>query len=131
MIDALGPVAIDTLATDPAILVGLGGAIGAILRHRLYLAVSDDRFPWPTLLVNVLGSFVFGLVAFAGAGEATMQFVALGICGAFTTFATFSVETVGLWERGDRRTAVWNAASNLVLSLAAIGLSWGVVAVVG
>ena len=112
---------------EPAHLVGTGGAIGALLRHWMYLQFSSERFPWPTLAVNVLGSFVFGLATFLGAGESAIQFVGIGICGAFTTFSSFSVETVQLYERGDRLLAVANAAGNLVLSLVAIGAAWGLV----
>ena len=117
-----------TFDPEPAHVVGTGGAIGAVLRHWVYLEFSSDRFPWPTLAVNVIGSFVFGLAMFAGAGESTLQFVGIGICGAFTTFSSFSVETVQLYERGDRLLAVVNAAGNLALSLLAIGLAWGLVA---
>ncbi|ELY46842.1 fluoride efflux transporter FluC [Natronorubrum tibetense] len=117
-----------TFDPEPAHVVGTGGAIGAVLRHWVYLEFSSDRFPWPTLAVNVIGSFVFGLAMFAGAGESTLQFVGIGICGAFTTFSSFSVETVQLYERGDRLLAVVNAGGNLALSLLAIGLAWGLVA---
>lgn len=112
----------------PAHLVGTGGAIGAVLRHWVYLQFSSERFPWPTLAVNAIGSFVLGLAVFAGVGESTAQLVGIGACGSFTTFSSFSVETVQLYERGDRLRAVVNAAGNLLLSLAAIGLAWGVVA---
>nr|WP_238386862.1 CrcB family protein [Natrialba swarupiae] len=115
---------------EPAHVVGTGGAIGAVLRHGIYLHLSSERFPWPTLAVNVIGSFVFALAIFAGAGESTIQLLGIGACGAFTTFSSFSVETVQLYERGDRRLAVVNAAGNLVLSLAGIGVAWLVVAVV-
>ncbi|SEH16934.1 CrcB protein [Natronorubrum sediminis] len=114
---------------EPAHVVGTGGAIGALLRHWVYLQFSSERFPWPTLAVNVLGSFVFGLATFLGAGDTTIQLVGIGICGAFTTFSSFSVETVQLYERGDRLLAVANAAGNLGLSLCAIALAWGVVSV--
>ena len=113
-----------TFDPEPAHIVGTGGAIGAILRHLIYLRFSSDRFPWPTLAVNVVGSFGFGAAIFAGAGETTIQLVGIGICGAFTTFSSFSVETVQLYERGDRLLAVANAAVNLALSLAAIGIAW-------
>ncbi|WP_121743821.1 fluoride efflux transporter FluC [Natronorubrum halophilum] len=118
-----------TFDPEPAHVVGTGGAIGAVLRHWVWLRFSSERFPWPTLVVNVLGSFGFGLAIFAGASESMMQLVGTGICGAFTTFSSFSVETVRLYERGDRLLAVANAAGNLALSLAAIGLAWGIVAV--
>ncbi|RQG96678.1 fluoride efflux transporter FluC [Natrarchaeobius chitinivorans] len=113
-----------TLEPEPAHLVGVGGAIGAVLRHGVFLALSSDRFPWPTLVVNVIGSFVFAVAIFAGAGESTIQLLGIGACGAFTTFSSFSVETVQLYERGDRLLAVANACGNLLLSIVAIGLAW-------
>ena len=112
---------------DPAHVVGTGGAIGALLRHWVSLQLASERFPWPTLTVNVLGSFGFALAVFAGAGESTLRLVGTGICGAFTTFSSFSVQTVQLYERGDRALAVANAVGNLALSLSAIGLAWAVV----
>ena len=117
-----------TFDPDPAHVVGTGGAIGAALRHWVSLRVSSGRFPWATLVVNVVGSFALGLAVFAGVGESALQLVGVGICGAFTTFSSFSVETVRLYERGDRLLALANAAGNLALSLAAIGIAWGLVA---
>ncbi|WP_049920049.1 fluoride efflux transporter FluC [Halobiforma nitratireducens] len=131
----LAPLFVDALVVSfdprPAHLVGTGGAIGAVFRHWVYLRFSSEGFPWPTLLVNVLGSFVFGLAVFAGAGESTIQLLGIGACGSVTTFSSFSVETVQLYERGDRLRAVANAAGNLVLSLAGIALAWGIVAWMG
>ncbi|WP_254525457.1 fluoride efflux transporter CrcB [Natrinema caseinilyticum] len=122
-----------TLDPEPAHVVGTGGAIGAVFRHwvgrRVSSRVSSARFPLSTLVVNVVGSFVFGLAVFAGAGESLLQLVGTGICGSFTTFSSFSVETVRLYERGDRALAVGNATANLACSLAAIGLALGLVAV--
>ncbi|AEH36374.1 fluoride efflux transporter FluC [Halopiger xanaduensis] len=128
MIDALVSAVPFAFDPEPAHVVGTGGAIGAILRHQVSLRCSSERFPWPTLAVNVLGSFVFALSIFAGAGDAALRLLGTGICGSFTTFSSFSVETVRLYERGDRRLAVANAAGNLVLSLAGIGLARAVVA---
>ncbi|AGB36098.1 fluoride efflux transporter FluC [Natronococcus occultus] len=116
------------LEFEAAHLVGIGGAIGALLRYAVYEQLSDEQYPWPTLVVNVVGSFVFGAATFAGVGESAIQLIGIGICGAFTTFSSFSVQTVQLYERGDRKLAVANAAGNLALSLAAIGLAWVLVA---
>ena len=117
---------------DPAHVVGTGGTIGALLRYWVGQQVSrrvpSSQFPLSTFVVNVVGSFALGLVVLAGAGESTLQLVGTGICGSFTTFSSFSVETVRLYERGDRGRAIGNAVANLVCSLAAIGLAWGLVA---
>lgn len=114
-----------------AALVGVGGAVGATARYLVGVLVRpvDAPLPVDTLAVNVLGSFALGLVTFSGAGSELVLFVGTGACGSFTTFSSFSVETVRLWERGDRRLAVANATANLVTSLAAIGLAWGLVSV--
>jgi len=117
------------LEPEPAHLVGTGGALGAVARHLVYLEVSWEEFPAATLTVNVLGSFLFGLLVLSGVDDSTLQLLGIGFCGSFTTFSSFSVETVQLWERGDRTVAVVNAATNLLVSLAAIGLAWAILAV--
>ncbi|WP_408960087.1 fluoride efflux transporter CrcB [Natrinema sp. 74] len=129
-----GPLLADGIvAVDPAPahVVGTGGAIGAVCRHwvgrQVSSRVSSSRFPLATFAVNVVGSFALGLLVFAGVNESTLRLVGTGICGSFTTFSSFSVETVRLYERGDRALAVGNAAANLLCSLAAIGLAWGLV----
>ncbi|ELY82457.1 fluoride efflux transporter CrcB [Natrinema pallidum] len=131
-IDMLGRTAA-TIDLEPAHVVGTGGAIGASLRYvttqRVTERLSSERVPLATFVVNVVGSFVLGLVVFAGVGGSTLRLVGTGICGSFTTFSSFSVETVRLYERGDRTLAVANAAVTLVCSLAAIGLAWLLVAV--
>jgi CrcB protein len=94
------------------LVVGLGGALGAVAR---YLAtdwmrtVAGGAFPWGTLAVNVIGSFALGFVliwlqSVAPTAQAR-QFVAIGFLGSFTTFSTFSYETVTLIRTG----AVWRA----------------------
>ncbi len=121
-----------TVDPDPAHIVGTGGAIGALLRYWVGRQVSrrvpSSQFPLSTVVVNVVGSFVLGLVVLTGAGESTLQLVGTGICGSFTTFSSFSVETVRLYERGDRARAIANAAGNLTCSLVAIGFAWAFVA---
>lgn len=113
---------------DPAQLVGLGGAIGAVLRYGVSRTLAGREFPIATLLVNAVGSFVLAGVTFAGAGEAALLTVGTGACGSFTTFSSFSFETVRLWEGGQRRLAALNAVVNLLAAGAAIGLAWLLVA---
>lgn len=121
----------DVGGLEPTHLVGTGGAIGAIARYWFFLHLPSDRFPTATLAVNALGSFLLGVVVFAGPGESALHFLGTGLCGSFTTFSTFSVETVQLWERGDRRLALASAGSNLLVSLAMIGAAWLLVVTVG
>ncbi|MDS0219874.1 fluoride efflux transporter CrcB [Haloarcula sp. S1AR25-5A] len=118
------------VAIEAAHLVGTGGALGALCRHYLTQAVQRETFPLGTLTVNTLGSFVLGLLTFAGVTGDAALLVGVGACGSFTTFSSFSVETVRLWEDGYVALAVGNAVGNLVCALAAIGLAWGIVQVV-
>ena len=117
------------VAIEPAHLVGTGGAIGALCRHYVAGAVDVDGFPLGTLTVNVLGSFVLGLVTFAGLSSDVALLVGTGACGSFTTFSSFSFDTVSLWESGARLRATLNAAVNLAGALLAVGLAWAIVAV--
>lgn len=107
-----------------AVLVGIGGSVGAVLRHGVGAAVADARIPYGTVAVNVLGTFALGAVTFAGLGDDWLLFLGTGACGAFTTFSSFSVETVGLWERGDRALAVLNAAGTLAMAGLGLAVAW-------
>lgn len=109
---------------DPGILVGVGGVGGALLRYAVYEAMPAQEYPLATLVVNVLGSFVLGVVIFADVGETTVTLVGVGVCGAFTTYSTFAVDTVRLWESGNIGQSIAHALLNLVVSLAAVGLAW-------
>ncbi len=105
------------------LLVVAGAAVGAPLRYVADRLVRTARphmvFPWGTVLVNVAGSLVLGLVTgavVAGAASSDVQLLlGTGLCGALTTYSTFSYETLGLAEQG-RRT---QALGNVVVSLAA------------
>lgn len=113
--------------TDPAHLLGTGGALGAVLRYVIDRSVDHDRFPFSTVIVNVGGSFVLGLVVFAGVTNEIALFVGGGACGAFTTYSSFSVQTVRLWETGDRLRATLYALGTLWLCLVAAGVAAGLV----
>lgn len=112
---------------EPAHLLGTGGAIGAVARYAVGQWVDHERFPFATLTVNVVGSFVLGAVTFAGLDGNLMLFVGLGACGSFTTYSSFSVETVQLWDSGDRFRATFYALGSLGLCLVAMGLAAGLV----
>ena len=106
--------------------VGLGGALGAILRYRVNLwavGLWGDRFPWGTLLINVTGCLVIGcyltLVTERFAGRPTTRlFVATGILGGYTTFSTFAYEAVSLIGDGRIGTAAAYVIASLALSVA-------------
>jgi CrcB protein len=108
------------------LLVGLGGALGAVLRYTVGQLLSDIDAPFPasTLAVNTVGTFGLGLLTVAGAGEDWLLLLGTGTCGAFTTFSSFSVETVRTWEGGDRALAAGYALGTLALAAAALGLAW-------
>lgn len=111
---------------DPAHLLGTGGAIGAVLRYAVGQFLPHDRFPFPTLAVNVGGSFVLGFVVFAGFDSDIALFVGTGVCGSFTTYSSFSVQTVRMWETGNRLHASIYASGTLGLCFLAAGLAAGI-----
>lgn len=106
------------------LLVGVGGALGAIARYVVGQVVPSRLFPWGTLVVNALGSLVLAIVLFRMMNTELLLFVGVGFCGAFTTFSSFSYQTVRLWEQEHELLAVLNAAANLVVSLVAFGAGW-------
>lgn len=109
--------------------VALFGAVGAVARYLLDVKVSEAteaRFPYGTLTVNVLGSFVLGLVSgvvlFHAAPSAPKVLVGTGLCGSFTTFSTFALETVLLATGGERRAAALNVGVSLLAGCGAAAL---------
>lgn len=110
--------------------VALGGALGALARYGVALALPprpDGGLPWATLLVNVLGSLLLGVVAALAAtgrlGQPAQALLATGFCGAFTTFSTFSLETVLLARAGHLGMAMASVGLNLALCLGATALA--------
>lgn len=116
------------------VLLVVAGAVGALLRYEVELAVRrrvGPAFPYGTLVINVSGSFVLGalagLAAHHGVPTSVVTVAGTGLLGAYTTFSTFSVDSVGLVELGRTRAAVANLGLSLVLGLgaAACGLVLG------
>ena len=104
------------------LVIALGGAIGSVLRAWLAVAVAritGPQFPWGTILINILGSFVIGLVGSLTAHSTRYvelrAFIMVGVCGGFTTFSSFSLQTLQLIQNG----RPIQAAGNVVLSVAA------------
>ena len=108
-------------------VVATGGAIGAVARHIAsvaWTAVLGDRFPWGTLFVNVLGCFLLGWLVRSVAisdsiSDSSKLFLGTGILGAFTTFSTFGVQTVLLWEKS-MTAAAMNVVCNLLIGVVAV-----------
>ena len=109
--------------------VALGGAIGSVLRYLTnvgFLRAIGPGFPWATLAVNVVGSFVMGVLVELLAQRGGQRFAPLlmtGLLGGFTTFSAFSLDTVSLWERGQPELALAYVGVSILLSLAAIVLA--------
>ncbi|MER5339245.1 fluoride efflux transporter CrcB [Streptomyces sp. NPDC059340] len=104
------------------LLVIVGGMVGAPLRYLTDRAVQtrhDTVFPWGTFAVNVVGCLILGLltgaVAAGAAGSRLQLFLGTGLCGALTTYSTFSYETLRLTETG----AGFYAAANVLVSVTA------------
>ena len=111
--------------------VCLGAGIGAPARYladRAVQAGHDSVMPWGTVVVNVVGSLVLGLLLGAGTGHDVPDPLALavgtGLCGALTTYSTFSYETLRLFEDGARRHAVLNVVVSLLAGLGAAGVGY-------
>ncbi|MBV9995298.1 MAG: fluoride efflux transporter CrcB [Caulobacteraceae bacterium] len=114
--------------------IAVGGAIGSVARYACSSLVAGwfgEAFPWGTLLVNVSGSFVIGFFAMASGPDGRLlvsgqlrQFVMIGLCGGYTTFSSFSLQTLTLAQDGSVGRAGLNVLSSVVLCLAAVWLGY-------
>ena len=108
------------------IQVALGGAIGASARYLTNVATFrffGPGFPWGTVVVNVLGSFLMGVLVVVLAQLSGNRFAPLlmtGVLGGFTTFSAFSLDAVTLWERGEALYAFGYVAGTVSVSIAAL-----------
>lgn len=111
--------------------IAAGGALGAVGRHYVssqMMKLLGSGFPWGTLSVNVLGSFIMGVLIETMAlrwsvGIEMRAFLTVGVLGAFTTFSTFSLDFATLLERGAGYAALGYAALSVVLAI--VGLFGG------
>jgi CrcB protein len=112
--------------------IAIGSAIGGVLRFWCSGAVArafGETFPWGTLLVNIAGSFLIGLVAVTTGpdgrllvGPTARQFVMVGVFGGFTTFSSFSLQTLNLARDGEWTLAAANILLSVVLCLLGVWL---------
>lgn len=111
------------------LLVALGGALGASTRYLLGMWIQTrvgPDFPWGTFVINVTGSFLIGIVlGLVNAGTLSAEarlFLAVGVLGGYTTFSTFSYETLELLADGNIQAFLFNAIGQLVAGLLAVYL---------
>lgn len=114
------------------LLVAAAGASGAPLRYVIDTLVSDrvgGVFPVGTMLVNLSGSFLLGVITgltlYHGLDHLPRNVIGTGFLGAYTTFSTFSLETLALMQAGESRLAVWNSLGSLVAGTLAAAAGWG------
>lgn len=108
------------------VYIALGGAAGAVTRALVGHWFSTG-FPWATLIVNIVGSFIIGIVLGWEGTSSSLQvsirsFVAIGFCGALTTFSTFSFQTISLFKEGHLDQALYNIFLSVLLTLLAVWL---------
>lgn len=110
------------------LVVFVGGGLGAALRHavnRASLAYFGPGLPYGTLLVNVLGGFLLGVVCelflMKGGGSQEFRlFLTTGVLGGFTTFSAFSLDAALMWQRGDYAALAFYIGASVLLSVAAL-----------
>jgi len=115
------------------LMIGIGGGIGAILRYLISVVPLKVSFPVQTFVTNILGAILIGVVVEMVAGKEISEnwnlFLKVGICGGFTTFSTFSLETYNLIEKGNTWIALGYAVLSVVLSVVGVFIGRGIVRV--
>jgi CrcB protein len=114
------------------IWIAVGSALGGVLRYwcsGVAARLIGETFPWGTLIVNVVGSFVIGLVFTLTGPDGRLlvsstarQFMMVGLCGGFTTFSSFSLQTLNLIRDGELLLAGANIAGSVLLCMLAVWL---------
>ncbi|MBN9564702.1 MAG: fluoride efflux transporter CrcB [Alphaproteobacteria bacterium] len=117
------------------IWVAIGSALGGAARYwcsELFTAAAKKNFPWETILVNIIGSFIIGLFASITEKHSSLVtfsshaklFITAGICGGFTTFSAFSLQTLTLLQKGKILEASLNISLSVVLCLIFVWLGY-------
>ncbi len=109
-------------------LVFIGGGFGSVLRYAVGLFIGAAGFPWATLAVNVGGSFAIGLFGGwserFGWSEAVRLALTVGLCGGFTTFSTFSKESLALVQSGRWGSFALYALGSFAIGIAAVAMGY-------
>lgn len=116
------------------LLIALGGALGSVARYACSRAVAlqyGETFPWGTVVVNIVGCFVIGFVGAISGPDSRLivspnvrNFLMVGICGGYTTFSSFSLQTLQLIQNGDAAEAFGNVLLSVAGCLAAVTLGY-------
>ena len=108
------------------LFVGLGGAVGAMLRYAISLRPYKGGFPFLTFVTNILGAlligFIVGYASKRNVSDSLMLFLKTGLCGGFTTFSTFSLEAYNLFVSGSKILAVCYAVLSAVCCIIGVWL---------
>lgn len=109
------------------LFVGIGGFVGSILRYLIGLIplTEDMRFPIKTLFINVIGAFAIGIITAVLAKNIQLSprlllFLKVGVCGGFTTFSTFALESVELFQAGNLWMMLLYMALSVILCVSAV-----------
>ncbi|MEG1478150.1 MAG: fluoride efflux transporter CrcB [Clostridiales bacterium] len=108
------------------LIVGMGGFLGAVSRYLLNsIPMSNGNFPFTTMLINFIGALLIGIFTqigseFTNFNPQIMLFLTVGLCGGFTTFSTFSLETLGLLQDGKIFAGVSYILFSFILCLGAV-----------
>ena len=119
-----------------ALIVAAGGALGTLGRYGLGLLMAplSQSLPWGTIAINIVGSFVIGMTAAQTRfplSDTTRLFVMVGLCGGFTTFSAFSLQTFDLLRAGAYGRAGLNVAGSVVACVVAVGVGYWLAARMG
>ncbi|MGI4764972.1 MAG: fluoride efflux transporter CrcB [Janthinobacterium lividum] len=118
-------------------VVALGGALGTVGRYLLALAMApiSQGVPWGTVVINIVGSFVIGFFGTLTLSQGRFPvpdtlrlFVIVGLCGGFTTFSSFSLQTLDLLRAGAVNRALVNVGASVILCLGAVALGHAIAA---